>query len=154
FRAGERTADNAIVADQRRQYERPSGSPSRGSCQLPVGPLAAGVRDGSRLSLCERRFVPYPVTKMRRLARDLSMTMTSHVPSRTWARRKTTRGHSGMTPRKRHIISLLLQNEVGALTRVTSLFSTRGYNIESLNVAPTDDATVSRVTLVTTGTDA
>lgn len=59
-----------------------------------------------------------------------------------------------MTSRKRHIISLLLQNEVGALTRVTSLFSTRGYNIESLNVAPTDDPTVSRVTLVTTGTDA
>jgi acetolactate synthase-1/3 small subunit len=59
-----------------------------------------------------------------------------------------------MSTGKRHIISLLLQNEVGALTRVTSLFSTRGYNIESLNVAPTDDPTVSRVTLVTTGTDA
>ncbi len=59
-----------------------------------------------------------------------------------------------MTPRKRHIISLLLQNEVGALTRVTSLFSTRGYNIEWLNVATTDDPTVSRDTLVTTGTDA
>ena len=58
-----------------------------------------------------------------------------------------------MTTRKRHIIALLLQNEVGALTRVTSLFSTRGYNIESLNVAPTDDPTVSRLTLVTTGTD-
>ena len=58
-----------------------------------------------------------------------------------------------MTTRKRHIISLLLQNEVGALTRVASLFSTRGYNIESLNVAPTDDPTVSRLTLVTTGTD-
>ncbi len=58
-----------------------------------------------------------------------------------------------MTTRKRHIISLLLQNEVGALTRVTSLFATRGYNIESLNVAPTEDATVSRLTLVTTGTD-
>ena len=58
-----------------------------------------------------------------------------------------------MTTRKRHIVSLLLQNEVGALTRVTSLFSTRGYNIESLNVAPTDDPTVSRLTLVTTGTD-
>ena len=55
---------------------------------------------------------------------------------------------------KRHIISILLQNEVGALTRVASLFSTRGYNIESLNVAPTDDPTVSRLTLVTTGTDA
>lgn len=58
-----------------------------------------------------------------------------------------------MSTRKRHIVSLLLQNEVGALTRVASLFSTRGYNIESLNVAPTDDATVSRLTLVTTGTD-
>ena len=58
-----------------------------------------------------------------------------------------------MSSRKRHIVSLLLQNEVGALTRVASLFSTRGYNIESLNVAPTDDPTVSRLTLVTTGTD-
>ncbi|HVY22194.1 MAG TPA: acetolactate synthase small subunit [Steroidobacteraceae bacterium] len=55
---------------------------------------------------------------------------------------------------KRHIISILLQNEAGALTRVAGLFSNRGYNIESLNVAPTEDATVSRVTLVTTGTDA
>jgi len=59
-----------------------------------------------------------------------------------------------MTTRPRHIISLLLQNEVGALTRVTGLFSTRGYNIESLNVAATDDPTVSRITLVTTGTEA
>jgi acetolactate synthase-1/3 small subunit len=55
---------------------------------------------------------------------------------------------------KRHIISILLQNEAGALTRVAGLFSNRGYNIESLNVAPTEDATVSRLTLVTTGTDA
>jgi acetolactate synthase-1/3 small subunit len=55
---------------------------------------------------------------------------------------------------KRHIISILLQNEVGALTRVSGLFSNRGYNIESLNVAPTDDPTVSRITLVTIGTEA
>jgi acetolactate synthase-1/3 small subunit len=54
----------------------------------------------------------------------------------------------------RHIIAILLQNEAGALTRVAGLFSTRGYNIESLSVAPTDDATVSRVTLVTRGSDA
>ncbi len=54
---------------------------------------------------------------------------------------------------KRHIISILLQNEAGALTRVAGLFSNRGYNIESLNVAPTDDPTVSRITLVTTGTE-
>jgi len=61
---------------------------------------------------------------------------------------------SAMTAHKRHIVSILLQNEVGALTRVASLFSTRGYNIESLNVAPTDDPTVSRLTLVTRGTEA
>jgi len=54
----------------------------------------------------------------------------------------------------RHVISVLLQNEVGALTRMTGLFSNRGYNIESLNVAPTDDAQVSRVTLVIEGSDA
>ena len=53
----------------------------------------------------------------------------------------------------RHIIAILLQNEAGALTRVAGLFSTRGYNIESLSVAPTDDATVSRLTLVTKGSD-
>lgn len=54
----------------------------------------------------------------------------------------------------RHIIAVLLQNEAGALTRVAGLFSSRGYNIESLSVAPTDDPTMSRLTLVTTGSDA
>src|SRR5262249_37812554 len=54
----------------------------------------------------------------------------------------------------RHIIAILLQNEAGALNRVAGLFSTRGYNIESLNVAPTDNAAVSRLTLVTEGSDA
>jgi acetolactate synthase-1/3 small subunit len=53
----------------------------------------------------------------------------------------------------RHIIAILLQNEAGALTRVTGLISARGYNIESLSVAPTHDPTVSRVTLVTIGSD-
>jgi len=53
----------------------------------------------------------------------------------------------------RHLIAILLQNEAGALTRVTGLISTRGYNIESLSVAPTNDSTVSRVTLVTVGSD-
>jgi len=54
----------------------------------------------------------------------------------------------------RHAISVLLQNEVGALTRMTGMFSSRGYNIDSLNVAPTDDPTVSRVTIVISGSDA
>jgi acetolactate synthase-1/3 small subunit len=53
----------------------------------------------------------------------------------------------------RHIISILLQNEAGALSRVSNLFSSRGYNIESLNVAPMADETVSRLTLVTSGSD-
>lgn len=56
-------------------------------------------------------------------------------------------------PVMRHIIAINLQNEAGALTRVAGLFSTRGYNIESLSVAATDDPTVSRITLVTRGSD-
>jgi acetolactate synthase-1/3 small subunit len=51
----------------------------------------------------------------------------------------------------RHIISILLENESGALSRVAGLFSARGYNIESLTVAPTEDETLSRLTLVTSG---
>ncbi|RFC32181.1 MAG: acetolactate synthase, small subunit [Candidatus Nitrotoga sp. MKT] len=53
----------------------------------------------------------------------------------------------------RHIISLLMENEAGALSRVSGLFSARGYNIESLTVAPTEDATLSRMTIVTSGSD-
>jgi acetolactate synthase-1/3 small subunit len=53
----------------------------------------------------------------------------------------------------RHIISLLMENESGALSRVAGLFSARGYNIESLTVAPTEDATLSRMTIVTVGSE-
>ncbi len=53
----------------------------------------------------------------------------------------------------RRIISMLMENEPGALSRVVGLFSQRGYNIETLNVAPTDDPTLSRLTLTTVGTD-
>ncbi len=53
----------------------------------------------------------------------------------------------------RHIISILMENEAGALSRVAGLFSARGYNIESLTVAPTEDPSLSRMTLVTSGTD-
>jgi acetolactate synthase-1/3 small subunit len=51
----------------------------------------------------------------------------------------------------RHIISVLIENEVGALSRVAGLFSARGYNIETLTVAPTEDQTLSRMTIVTQG---
>ncbi len=54
----------------------------------------------------------------------------------------------------RHIISIMLENEAGALSRVAGLFSARGYNIESLTVAPTEDPTMSRMTIVTRGSDA
>ena len=51
----------------------------------------------------------------------------------------------------RRILSVLLENESGALSRVIGLFSQRGYNIESLTVAPTDDPTLSRMTIQTVG---
>ena len=53
----------------------------------------------------------------------------------------------------RHIISILIENEAGALSRVAGLFSARGYNIESLTVAPTEDASLSRMTIVTSGSE-
>ncbi len=53
----------------------------------------------------------------------------------------------------RHIIAVLLENEPGALSRVVGLFSARGYNIETLTVAPTEDRSLSRMTIVTTGSD-
>ena len=53
----------------------------------------------------------------------------------------------------RRIISMLMENEPGALSRVVGLFSQRGYNIETLNVAPTEDPTLSRLTLTTAGDD-
>ncbi len=53
----------------------------------------------------------------------------------------------------RHIIAVLIENEPGALSRVVALFSARGYNIESLTVAPTEDPSLSRMTIVTTGSD-
>ncbi|MEJ2760701.1 MAG: acetolactate synthase small subunit [Gammaproteobacteria bacterium] len=53
----------------------------------------------------------------------------------------------------RHILSLLVENEAGALSRISGLFSARAFNIESLTVAPTEDDTVSRMTVVTSGSD-
>ena len=53
----------------------------------------------------------------------------------------------------RHVISILMENEPGTLSRISGLFSARGFNIESLIVAPTEDQTLSRMTLVTTGSD-
>ena len=53
----------------------------------------------------------------------------------------------------RHILSILVENEAGALSRISGLFSARGYNIESLTVAPTEDKSLSRMTIVTTGSD-
>ena len=53
----------------------------------------------------------------------------------------------------RHILSILVENESGALSRISGLFSARGFNIESLTVAPTEDQTMSRMTIVTVGSD-
>ena len=53
----------------------------------------------------------------------------------------------------RHILSILMENESGAMSRVVGLFSARGYNIDALSVAPTEDPTLSRMTIVTRGND-
>ena len=53
----------------------------------------------------------------------------------------------------RHIISILIETEAGALSRVSGLFSARAFNIESLTVAPTEDASLSRMTIVSTGSE-
>ena len=58
-----------------------------------------------------------------------------------------------MSELKKHLISVLMENEAGSLSRVVGLFSQRGYNIDSLNVAATEDATISRLTLTTITTD-
>jgi len=71
------------------------------------------------------------------------------LPSALWLRLKQ---QTTILP-MRHVISLLLENESGALSRVSGLFSARGYNIESLTVAPTEDETLSRLTLVTSGSE-
>src|SRR5438067_8116815 len=59
-----------------------------------------------------------------------------------------------LTGLMRHTISVLVENKFGVLTRIASLFSGRGYNIDTLNVGPTDDPATSRMTLVTRGDDA
>src|SRR5205814_2549045 len=73
----------------------------------------------------------------------------SHDPGR--------QGHHGDDPLRRavmrHLISILVENEAGALSRIAGLFSARGYNIESLTVAPTEDASMSRMTIVTSGSE-
>ena len=53
----------------------------------------------------------------------------------------------------RHVITVLLENSIGALNRVVNMFSARGFNLESVAVGPTDDASISRLTIVTTGND-
>lgn len=72
-------------------------------------------------------------------------------PSFVRVRRATIQTAFGRT--MRHIISILVENEFGALSRIAGLFTARGYNIESLAVAPTDDPSLSRITLVTNGND-
>ena len=70
-----------------------------------------------------------------------------------WGQRSRHCGERGGTSTTRHILSILVENEAGALSRISGLFSARGYNIESLTVAPTEDPTMSRMTIVTVGSD-
>ena len=82
--------------------------------------------------------------------RDTAMPVSPRSASGAWLHRYLP---ISSTTHMRHVISLLIENESGALSRVSGLFSARGYNIESLTVAPTEDASVSRMTIVTSGSD-
>src|SRR5579862_7292523 len=104
-----------------------------------IGKNRGSARRGNRQSLCSLR-------ALRKV----------HAQGRGRANRRAipySLATDSMPGTMRHIIAILLQNEAGALARVAGLFSTRGYNIESLSVAPTDEATVSRITLVTKGSE-
>src|SRR5437899_9058795 len=68
--------------------------------------------------------------------------------------REVRRSQTAATDFMRHTISVLVENKFGALTRIAGLFSGRGYNIDTLNVAPTQDPTASHMTIVTRGDDA
>ncbi len=63
------------------------------------------------------------------------------------------RSASGTEQKRRHTISILVENKFNALSRIAGLFSAKGYNIDSLSVGPTEDETVSRMTIVTEGDD-
>ena len=82
--------------------------------------------------------------------RDTATPLPPRSASGAWLRRYLP---ITSTTHMRHVISLLIENESGALSRVSGLFSARGYNIESLTVAPTEEASVSRMTIITSGSD-
>jgi acetolactate synthase I/III small subunit len=88
-------------------------------------------------------------TPRRSFGQDSQLATRGQVPAVTATGFEERAGRIHM----KHIIAVLLENEPGALSRVVALFSARGYNIESLTVAPTEDASLSRMTIVTTGSD-
>lgn len=118
--------------------------------QLPQPTVASTASERHNAHAC-RRCCCIIDSRSNRLDKGTRMTTILTAPEGAWNAPATGKAPS---ERQRHIVCILLQNESGALTRVTSLFATRAYNIESLNVAPTDDPTISRITLVTTGSQA
>src|SRR5690606_28941252 len=120
---------------------RPRGAAHRASGRRQAG-LAGGfwqAQEAARVSRLHHR----PVRK--RLAHGESWQRAYR--NAAWFRRPLRRHDM------RHVISVLLENEPGALSRVVGLFSARAYNIETLTVAPTEDATLSRMTIATRGSD-
>ena len=72
------------------------------------------------------------------------------LPPSANSRRQTT---TPSVPRRQHTISILVENKFGAFNRISGLFAAKGYNIDSLTVGPTEDESVSRMTVVTEGDD-
>jgi acetolactate synthase I/III small subunit len=109
-----------------------------------VAPTAAGYRPGRRAS----RAASVPV-----LPEHFFHDPFFHAACAVLAVTASGAGRAAKESHMKHIIAVLLENEPGALSRVVALFSARGYNIESLTVATTEDSSLSRMTIVTTGSD-
>ena len=107
------------------------------------------LKAGPGLSRYHAQSVARPTSSQARTDFLFDIEQRGQVPSVTAAGMKSAKDESPM----KHIIALLIENEAGALSRVVALFSARGYNIESLTVAPTEDPSLSRMTIVTTGSD-
>ena len=107
------------------------------------------LKAGPGLSRYRAQSVVLPTPTQARTDIHFDIEQRGQVPSVTAAGMKSAKDESPM----KHIIALLIENEAGALSRVVALFSARGYNIESLTVAPTEDPSLSRMTIVTTGSD-
>jgi acetolactate synthase small subunit len=133
--------------DRERLPDGEGGQGDHGDAAGKRGPLAKAVIAGSTRNPWWRASVDAGPSPARQFSRRIYCVPSLLLTGSRGGHRKEESHHM------KHIIAVLMENEPGALSRVVGLFSARGYNIESLTVAPTEDPSLSRMTLQTTGSD-